>query len=391
MYSSNTRYALIIGLGLNGLGIVRALAEHDVPMIKVDSNARRPGMLSRYGQSHLVESLKNISLIDELQDLLKQLAIPPVLFVTEEAPLKLISENRDRLLPLCEILLPQHEVLEQLMSKEGIDTISARCGFAKPKTVHLQTLADTDTLDDLRFPCILKPGRKSHEYGLRFKKGYKVASLEEVKPLVNEIIPVLPDLVMQEWIEGQDTDIYFTIVFIGKNNELVSSFTGRKLRSWPIPVGGTASCAPADDYHEHLVKLTCDFFKAAEFKGLGGVEFKRDPRDGEFYLIEPTVSRTDFQHEITVINGINMPYVIYKYHTNDEIISQKRTHQHFAWFEPVTERWAREATGIPDKLLYQGTKKINALFRWQDPEPWLFAIKHRMLAKLRVITQKVSG
>ncbi len=42
------------------------------------------------------------------------------------------------------------------------------------------------------------------------------------------------------------------------------------------------------------------------------MEYKRDSRDGKFYMVEPTVGRTDYQEEIAVLNGINLPLVVYR-------------------------------------------------------------------------------
>lgn len=65
--------------------------------------------------------------------------------------------------------------------------------------------------------------------------------------------------------------------------------------------------------------------------------------------------------------------------------------EQYAWFEPVTERWAKEATGIPDEQLYRGFKKVSVVFRWRDPVPWLYGIKGRVLGKMKVLTAKALG
>jgi hypothetical protein len=41
--------------------------------------------------------------------------------------------------------------------------------------------------------------------------------------------------------------------------------------------------------------------------GFGGIEYKRDARDGRFLIIEPTVGRTDWQEEVATLAGVNIP------------------------------------------------------------------------------------
>lgn len=387
--SKKDRAAVVVGAGLNGLGIVRALGVHGVEVSVVDSNMKRPAMYSRFATRKLVKSLSGGLFVDDLESLLQEYEQPPVLFITEEAPLMEVSRNRDRILDKCEILLPPHEILEKLMSKSGIDKLCEEYGVPHPKTAHITSFEDLAAISEFRFPVMLKPGVKNSEYARRFKKGYKLTSQEEVEREVAEILPVLSNMVVQEWIEGGDRDIYFALLFLSKEAEIISSFAGRKLRSWPQPVGGTASCAPAYEQEAELVSMAAEFLRKSGFVGLGGVEYKRDSGNGVYYLIEPTVSRTDFQHEVAVINGNNMPYHIYCYHCELPYKPKKRGGQH-AWVEPVTDRWSREVTGIPDRDLYKGYRKVGALFRWNDPMPWLVGVKNRLAGKVKSFEKLVQ-
>jgi len=346
-------------------------------------------MYSRFATGKLVKSLKERSFVDDLERLLKAYEVPPVLFITEEAPLLEVSRQRERILDKCEILLPPHEILQRLMSKSGIDDLCEAYRVPRPRTAHIQSPEDLSQVAGFRFPVMLKPGVKSPDYARRFKKGYKLASLEEVEQQVREILPVLDNLVVQEWIEGGDQDIYFALLFLSAEGELISSFAGRKLRSWPQPVGGTASCAPAYERENELVSMAAEFLRKSGFVGLAGVEYKRNPGDGTYYLIEPTVSRTDFQHEVAVINGNNMPYHVYCYHCGLSYQPKKRPGQR-AWVESVTERWSREVTGIPDRGLYREYRKVDALFRWSDPVPWLMGFKNRLAGKVRSFERLVQ-
>src|SRR5262249_33881413 len=155
-----------------------------------------------------------------------------------------------------------------------------------PRCVNLRSGDDLPMLATLKFPCVLKPAEKNYQYGARFKKGYVVRSAAEVESLYAEIAPVLPDMVVQEWIDGEDSDVYFCLQYVGDGGVAVASFPGRKIRSWPPKIGGTASCTAAWDDEEALSRATSEFFAQVGFTGMGSMEYKRDRRDGKFYMIE---------------------------------------------------------------------------------------------------------
>ena len=68
--------------------------------------------------------------------------------------------------------------------------------------------------------------------------------MAQAEAVCRDILPVLPDLMVQEWIKGPDTELYFCLQYRGAGGT-VASFTGRKLSIWPPDVGTTASCIAA--------------------------------------------------------------------------------------------------------------------------------------------------
>src|SRR5262249_12115481 len=157
----------------------------------------------------------------------------------------------------------------------------------------------------------------------------------------------------QEWIEGGDDSIYFCLQYRGRDAAVVS-FTGRKLRSWPPRIGGTASCVSAPEYRDALERMTDEFFSAVGFIGMCSIEFKRDTRTGQFLMIEPTVGRTDFQEEVATLNGVNIPVAAYRYES-DLPTTGSRPARPAAWVVSRLDRWSRELqpadnVGFPEHL-----------------------------------------
>ena len=372
--------AVIVGLGINGLGIVRALNDKNIALFKIDSNESRPGAQSRYGHFIKFLSLNGLEFINELQQFLKTFKFPPVLFLTEEDTIRAVSKYRAEIENLCCIVLPEHCLLDALMSKQGFDFLAEKHGLTKPKTLSIKSKLNLDAAEHFSFPCVLKPGAKSSIYGNKFKKAYKCNSLEEVAEICDEILPVYPNMVLQEWIKGSDQDLYFCLQYLNAEGKLMSSFSGKKLRCWPPSVGGTASCMPAREFHEELSEITYNFFLKTGFVGMGSMEYKRDPSTGAFYAVEPTVARTDFQHEVAVLNGVNIPLIAFKSLTGQKI-SKSNYQNDIAWLDTTTEKWSAQKTQIPDEQIYSNVKKMSALFRWSDPMPWLYSFIKRVRQK----------
>lgn len=374
--------SIVIGGGLNALGVVRSLGQMGIPVVVIDTNLDAPAMRSRYGRKRQIPSLEGYELLESLNQLAKELNGPATLFLTEEKTVVTISAQRDQLPPGFRVRLPDHDRLMQLMHKQGFQDLAESYSAPVPKTVRLEGWADIPKISRLTFPCVFKPSKKSYEYGALFKKAYKVNSATEVEELYRQIEPVLSDMVVQEWIEGSDSEIYFCMQYIGQDGTVIGSFVGRKIRSWPPRIGGTASCTSAWEYAEELGATTSEFFKQVGFTGMGSMEYKRDARDNRFYMVEPTVARTDFQEEVATLNGCNLPFIAYCYENDLAQQAIRPVIPAKIWREPQTDRWSFEEGGCAIDQKSINLKSVDAYWRWNDPLPWIDYMANRVAQRL---------
>lgn len=383
--------AVVVGSGLNALGIVRSLAMAGVPVHLLYSDVDA-AVHSRFGSRQKIERTDGQVLVSSLLEIGKSTSDKPVLYLTEEKTVLTVSERRDELLPYFRIVLPAHDTLTALMHKQGFQQMAAELRSPIPQAVYLRTESNLSALAGLKYPCVLKPAVKDYGYGAKFQKAYVVQTPDEAGQLYRQIAPTLSDLIVQEWIEGSDSDIYFCLQYIAVDGSTVASFVGRKIRSWPPRIGGTASCTAAPEYQEKLSALTTDFFRQVGFVGMGSMEFKRDPRDGEFYMVEPTVGRTDFQEEVASIHGVNIP--LHAYCDQLGIKSQKATEivLQYLWREPVTDGWSMELQ--PTLVNPKGVSIVDAYWRLDDPMPWMGMnwnrLKQRVCCLISSVRNRVS-
>ncbi|MGH8233160.1 MAG: FAD-dependent oxidoreductase [Rhodanobacteraceae bacterium] len=366
--------AVVLGAGLNGLGVARSLARADVPVWLLDSDKRRPEMYTRAAKPLKIGALHGETLVEELVRLGKRQfsGSRPVLLLTQEESVKTVSHYRNRLSALYRFTLPPINLVDTLQHKQGFQRLAEQLHGPIPPLVHIRAPADLSTLESLQYPVVIKPGERHAEYGRQFKKAYRVESAAESAELIRRILPVMADVVVQEWTEGPDSNIYFCLQYLDKQQQVTASFTGRKIRSWPPQVGGTASCMPAPEAHEELSGLTARFFQSVGVIGMAGMEYKRDARGGGFRMVEPTIGRTDYQAEVATLNGVNLPYAAYCAELDRPYPVSEPAKRSLAWHVRSEDEQSAAAQHQRRRQGYDGVDGVrDALWRRNDPMPFL--------------------
>jgi predicted ATP-grasp superfamily ATP-dependent carboligase len=379
--------AVVLGAGINGLGVARSLARAGIRPWLLDSDGRRFEMHTRAARPMGIASLHGPVLIDELVRLGTALfaGLQPVLLLTQEESVKMVSHERERLSPLYRFVLPPRDLLDTLLHKHGFQRLAEQFGCPIPALIRVSTPAELHTLERLRYPVVVKPGERHDGYGRQFKKAYRIESAADAIELVGRILPVMPDVVVQEWTEGPDSNIYFCLQCIDGQGQVTASFTGRKIRSWPPQVGGTASCAPAPEAHAELSALTTKFFRDAGVAGMAAMEYKRDARSGAFRMVEPTVGRTDYQAEVATLNGVNLPYAAYCAALGTNPPTSQRAPKSLAWrVRSEDVQSARAQNQRPDEGFEAFDGIADAVWRWSDPMPGFVSLSRRAKQTLRI-------
>jgi predicted ATP-grasp superfamily ATP-dependent carboligase len=375
--------AVVVGAGINGLGVVRSLGRAGIPTWLIESDRSDPALRTRHAKTVATDSLSGAGVVDALLALRARFTADPVLFLTREETVEAVSLDLDRLTACYRLSMPGAALMRQLMDKTGFQMLAEEHGFPIPRAVHLRDAGDLHLSETLEYPCVLKPTVKTPSYAARFKKAYKVDSPAELREIFLGVDGTA-EMVAQEWIEGGDDRIYFCLQYRrrGESGVARASFTGRKLRSWPPQTGGTASCVPADDAAEELEGLTNAFFSAVGYFGIGSIEFKQHARTGRFLMIEPTVGRTDFQEEIATLNGVNIPYAAYCGELGSDFAASRRAVPPAGWADAAADRQSSQAQPHLRHSFPAGVRRYDALWRLDDPLPWCYATAERVKARL---------
>ncbi len=378
--------ALVVGGGLNGLGVARSLGAAGVPVYLLEARTDDPALASRYVRALRASALAGEPLLATLERLGRERfrGQRPVLLFTQEHSVSTLasSQAQARLALLYRFLSPSAEVLQALLRKTDFAVLAADAGLPVPKTVRLRGLVDLERALALRFPVVLKPAWHDPAYirsGLA--RAYRAETPDEARRRIEDMQRVLPEVVAQEWVEGGDEAIHFCLQHLCAEGRPLATFVGRKLRSWPPRIGGTAACVPAPEARV-LAERTARFFARLRVRGLAGMEYKLNAQ-GEYLAIEPTIGRSDYQEEVATLNGVNLPLAYYLDTLGRGCEYRDGPARRIVWVDEEAERRSALAQGLAPRRWARADGPVRgALWRLRDPMPWLALRARRLAARL---------
>jgi len=134
----------------------------------------------------------------------------------------------------------------------------------------------------------------------------QVSSAAELRTAYSELAGTDPDFIVQEVIPGGDDRLWCALCYLGDERRSDCIFVARKLRQYP-PGFGSASLAESR-WDPEVADLSLAFLRGVGFRGFCATEYKRDPRDGRFKMIEVN-ARVPLWVSLATAAGVDLPYV----------------------------------------------------------------------------------
>lgn len=370
---------LVFGTTVTALGAVRAFGRmgHEV------WTHSEPGdvvTLSRfYRPLPVPEGLDSkASMSDRLQAILraapfeKAFLLPCTDFWTEAAT-ELPDDLKARF-PAC---LSPREAIYTLTDKGRLATTMASLGLPHPRSFAVERDEDLAAIDERVFEsAFLKP--KSSPLFLRvFKsKGIHVHSRAEAAAALQRVREAGFEVILQEYVPGPPTQHYFIDGFMDRDQVVRARFARQRLRMFPTDFGNStfmvsvpmATVQPAMDALETLLRHLA-------YRGIFSAEFKRDPRDGRFHLIEVN-ARPWWYVGYAEHCGVPVCRMAYADALGLPLPAQPAypvgTHCAYPHIDSREYRW-RRSQGLPhDSLLsyaWSWLTSYKPVFAWDDPFP----------------------
>lgn len=390
--------AVVIGCHTNGLGVIRSLALENFHIIAMHYDPTEFAHTSRHVHEKVriphpyAEEKRFIEFLIANSDKWKN----ALLIETNDEALIAVSKNKDNLEKHYKIATPEWHVLRKFIEKPETYKLAEECGVPYPKTVLPKTFDVLKKMkDEISYPCILKPVL-SHEFMSRFKsKNFQASNPDELLTKFEACRKSGLEVMVQEIIPGPDSNIFQCLMYIGSNGNSNAVFLDRKIRQNP-PKFGVARVAISEDAIPQISKFTERMLKEGGFSGVAHSEFKEDPRDNEFKLMEIN-GRTSRSNWLATYCGVNLPWITYMDLVEKEHIEMTGYKKGVYWIELYQDiansilNRNREELEFKDYIRpYLSPDKTFADLSKEDLMPFLkrislLPVKHYMFSKSRNI------
>lgn len=320
---------VVIGSYYNAYGIVRSFADAGVRSILVTGRKKCSIQYSKYLEKHVAMAEPKEDEAQFIADMLELgKSLRPrrgMFFPTRDEQLIAIAKNADALSAYYEIPFSGWDVCREIIEKAsfhdhcealGIPTVRERLVASLPEALHC--------LDILRLPLVVKgnsvesnvsqisPSGKMVFYD---RDGYEAHMRRFFKDVPSEA------LLVQEYIEDSDRYLPTVNCFTDRDGNMRCVYIYEVIRKYP-PKTGTSTAAnivdPEDPVYAEVIAYTQKLLSSFRFYGLSGTEFKYDPADGDYKIIETNI-RSEFPNYLQTLAGQNMPYQLYRYHLGLEV------------------------------------------------------------------------
>lgn len=305
--------AVVIGISINSLSIIRSLGRKYINVIAIHHNNTDYVAKSRYCRVVYCKKLYGKILVKKLISIGKSTKKEKVLFCTSDMSVLTVSKYRELLKEYYKFVLPPDFTVKMLMNKKLFYKFASKNNFNVPKTFFVSDKRDIDRIGNATcYPCLIKPEYRDNNWDMNVSKIDKilyVKSKNEYFRCIGNINILNNPLIVQEWVEGTDKDVFYCLTYINRNHEPIAVFTGKKIRQFPVLTGSTSIAESL--WVPQIAEESLKLLRASGCIGICSVEFKYSKRYNVFYVTEPTVGRTDTQEGSSIESGLDIPYIAF--------------------------------------------------------------------------------
>lgn len=389
--------AVVLGLNANALGTVKALRRAGVRCIALEARPRSPRQTHTWmsTRTRLCEKIflppdgGPEAMLQALRKLGPRLPGRSPIIPSGDDQVFLLSDHAAELAAWYTFTVPERDTLDLLMDKQRFLAFAIRHRVPVPRTLANPSLAELrEAAGRLSYPCFIKPVHRDRRWDDRFSplKGLEVERAEQLLARYEQALCAETRLLVQEVVPGPDSNLVFSHVYIRADGTLAGCWTGRKLRQHPIHFG-TATLATTEDLPE-VAELSLRLLRALRYRGYASVEFKQDPRDGVFRVLEVTAGRTWYNHYLGSVAGVNLAARWYEDLTGIPLQADAaaarngvRWVDEYRDLKALSDYWrAGEVEGASWLRSYRGCRAW-ALGSSEDPLPGLFVILRLALSR----------
>ena len=366
--------ALVVGGDHPGLGIVRSLGQRGIPVCVIDDQ------LSVSSFSHYTSRFVQVKeLRDERKTVETVLEVGHrfglrnwILFPTRDETVVAFSRNRAELSEFFRVPTPDWETVKWAWNKKNTYELAEKLNIPCPQTFNPRSEEELDALRS-KLPLAIKPAVKENFFYATGAKAWRAQTIDELRQIYRKAARHIPleEILVQQIIPGDGSHQVSYCAFFS-NGQAHGSMVARRSRQHPREFGRAATFVESIEL-PFIEELSQRFLKTIDYYGLVEVEFKHDPRDGEYKLLDVNARSWGF-HALGSAAGVDFSYMLYADQVGKPILPS-RAKPGVGWLRLLTD----VPTAISDILGRQITlgeylaslrkTRVESVFSRKDPLP----------------------
>jgi len=184
--------------------------------------------------------------------------------------------------------VPTPSVLKRFVDKGEFAQLLLETGTPHPYSRVVETRGDLVAVPDAVFSsAILKPRDSQNfmeHYGV---KALHVSSRADAGDQLEAVVAAGFHVILQEYVPGPATNHFFVDGFVDRTGKVQAVFVRQRVRMFPLDFGNsTAMISTEVSAAAGAVASITSLLTHAGYEGIFSAEFKRDPRDGIFKILE---------------------------------------------------------------------------------------------------------
>lgn len=304
--------ALVIGGDYQGLGIVRSLGRRGIPVCVVDDE-HSISRFSRYAThfARLPDLRDERKAVDGLMGVGARLGLEGwVLYPTREELVAALSRNRSQLSEMFRVPTPAWDSIRWAWDKRNTYRLAQELKIPIPATLYPENIDHLATFDMLSPPFAIKPAIKEHFFYATKAKAWCADSHDELKVLFQKAARLVGpgEVMVQEFIPGGGAQQFAYCAFF-RGGKAIGKMMARRRRQHPFRFGRASTYVETVDIPV-LEETSERFLRAIDYYGLVELEYKLDPRDSQYKLLDVN-ARTWGYHSLGSRAGVDFSYMLY--------------------------------------------------------------------------------
>lgn len=300
------------------LALTRSLGRRGVRVFRFHPDRSLVDLASRYCTHVVCPNLYDdpAGLVESLIAFSTGSGTRPVLFPASDGAAQFIADQEQALKDHFIFSSPDAVCIGKTQHKRELIEIAGSLGIPVPETYFPTDLSElADIAHRVSYPLIVKPvyspdwKRPAITSVFGRVKALKVFGPQQLVEQCGTLISLKSTFMIQEIVPGPDENLITFLGYVSHDGQVLAGCVRKKLRQFPPAFGYCCLTESVND--PEIFDLSVKLLRSLDYRGIGCVEFKRDPRDGKPKLIEIN-TRAVRTSMLAIAAGVDFPRIAYQ-------------------------------------------------------------------------------